>query len=154
MTSDQTKQEIPFSGSSDDPFKVIRCYNGDCYESDHELVGEEPLVIRIEGEAYAVIMRTPGDETFHTAGFCLAEGIVDDFNDFATIGYCEQLDPNIIDVKLTSERLKTVAPILERKGFVSQTSCGICGKVMVEDLCQMLTPVKDDTVITLDQAIA
>ncbi|MDH3877188.1 MAG: formate dehydrogenase accessory sulfurtransferase FdhD, partial [Desulfobacterales bacterium] len=41
------------------------------------LLAEEPLSIRIEGKPYAVVMRTPGDEFAHVAGFCLTEGIID-----------------------------------------------------------------------------
>jgi formate dehydrogenase assembly factor FdhD len=40
------------------------------------LLGEEPLSIRVEGKPYAVVMRTPGDEMAHVAGFCLTEGII------------------------------------------------------------------------------
>ena len=36
-----------------------------------ELLGEEPLSIRVEGKPYAVVMRTPGEEAAHAAGFCL-----------------------------------------------------------------------------------
>ena len=42
-----------------------------------ELLGEEPLSIRVEGKPYSVIMRTPGEEIAHVAGFCLGEGIID-----------------------------------------------------------------------------
>ena len=51
------------------------------------LIGEEPLSIRVENNAYAVVMRTPGDERFLAAGFCLAEGLVDRIEDFATLGH-------------------------------------------------------------------
>jgi FdhD protein len=42
-----------------------------------DLIGEEPLSIRVQGEPYSIVMRTPGDEIQHVAGFCLGEGIVD-----------------------------------------------------------------------------
>ena len=47
-----------------------------------------------------------------------------------------------------------MAALLERRGFVSQTSCGICGKEMVEDLRQILVPSEDKTIIDINQAIA
>ncbi|MGD9224389.1 MAG: formate dehydrogenase accessory sulfurtransferase FdhD, partial [Desulfobacteraceae bacterium] len=53
-------------------------------------MGEEPLSIRVQGKPYAVIMRTPGDEIAHAAGFCLSEGIVDSADDFANLGFCEE----------------------------------------------------------------
>ena len=33
-----------------------------------ELILEEPLSMRIDGNSYAVVMRTPGDEINHAAG--------------------------------------------------------------------------------------
>jgi len=119
-----------------------------------ELIGEEPLLIRIEDKPYSVVMRTPGEEVPHVAGFCLGEGLVDEFEDFSTIGYCDQMDPNVVTVKLQPARKKKVATLLKRQGFISQTSCGICGKEMIKDICQALTPLTDETKINIDKVIA
>jgi len=108
-----------------------------------ELIGEEPLLIRIDEKPYSVVMRTPGEELFHAAGFCLGEGIADSVDDFMTIGYCKDLDPNVIDIRLKTERREKIHDLLERKSFVSQTSCGICGKEMIKDLYQILTPAEN-----------
>lgn len=132
---------------------TIRCEEGICRVCEENLIGEEPLLIRVEGEPYSVIMRTPGEETFHAAGFCLAEGLVDAPGDIAIIGHCEDMDPNVVEVKLNPSRKIEVAALLERRGFVSQTSCGICGKELIEDMCQALRPVKDETEISVDEAI-
>lgn len=130
--------------------KIIRCKNGNTLlAEDQMLIGEEPLSIRVENNPYAVVMRTPGDERFLAAGFCLAEGLVDRIEDFATLGYCEQMDPNVISVTLTPQRREKVAAILERRGYISQTSCGICGKELVKDLTQNMIPSTDNTRIDL-----
>ena len=125
-------------------YPVVRCNRGGCRTGSHELIGEEPLLIRIDGKPYTVVMRTPGEEIFHAAGFCLGEGIADSPDDFLTIGYCKDLDPNVIDIQLKPERREKIPDILARRGFVSQTSCGICGKEMVKDLYQVLTPAEND----------
>ncbi len=52
-------------------YSVIHCEEGLCQSSNHELIQEEPLLIRVEGKPYSVVMRTPGDEIPHAAGFCL-----------------------------------------------------------------------------------
>lgn len=109
-----------------------------------ELIGEEPFLISIEEKPYSVVMRTPGEEVSHAAGFCLGEGIIDSPSDIKTTGYDKNLDPNIIDIWLTPERKEKIQGLLERKIFVSQTSCGICGKEMVRDLYQKITPARDD----------
>ena len=119
-------------------FEVTRLKDGRPVTDTHDLISEEPLLIRIEDNPYSVVMRTPGDETFHAAGFCLAEGIVDDYKDFNSIGFCADMDPNVVEVTLRPERLEKVSALLERKGFVSQTSCGICGKGFIDEISQIL----------------
>lgn len=118
-----------------------------------ELIAEEPLLIRIDETPYSVVMRTPGQELFHAAGFCLGEGLVDSADDFAAVGYCKDLDPNVIDVRLTEQRREKVSELLARRGFVSQTSCGICGKEMVKDLHQILTPAENGFQVDMDRAL-
>jgi FdhD protein len=108
-----------------------------------ELLVEEPLAIRIHDNPYAVVMRTPGDEAAHAAGFCLGEGVVDSPSDLETIGYDDKADPNTVDVWLTPERRRKVGDILERRGYVSQTSCGICGKEMLSDIYQKTAPAEN-----------
>jgi FdhD protein len=134
-------------------YQVTRCDNGIIRTGSHELIGEEPLLIRIDERPYSVVMRTPGEELFHAAGFCLGEGIADSPDDFSTIGYCRDLDPNVIDIRLKPERREKIHEVLERRGFVSQTSCGICGKEMVKDLYQILTPVDDNFQVDLSRIL-
>ena len=98
------------------------------------MIGEEPLLIRIDGKPYSVVMRTPGEELFHAAGSVLERGLRILRMISLTIGYCKDLDPNVIDVRLKPERREKIPDLLERKSFVSQTSCGICGKEMIKDL--------------------
>lgn len=125
-------------------YHVLRSKRGVYEASSLEFIGEEPLLIRIEDKPYSVVMRTPGEELFHAAGFCLGEGIVDSPDNFETIGYDEALDPNVIDIRLKPERRKKIHDLLERRSFISQSSCGICGKKMIRDLHQIVTPVETD----------
>jgi FdhD protein len=134
-------------------YQSFRCKEGSCVTDPLELIGEEPFLIRIEDNDYSVVMRTPGDEVFHAAGFCLGEGIIDDLDDIRTIGYDRQMDANVVDVWLTPERRKKIPHLLKRKSYISQTSCGICGKKMIEDLNQMLTPAADGFEVDLGAAI-
>ena len=117
------------------------------------LLGEEPLSIRIEGNPYAVVMRTSGDEIAHVAGFCLTEGIIDTPDDLTSIGFCEDDDSNMVTVTLTPSQRDKISGILERRGFVSQTSCGLCGKELVEDLFQIVKPLEDGQSIEIKKAI-
>jgi FdhD protein len=99
-------------------------------------------------------MRTPGEEVPQAVGFCLGEGIVDSPDDIRTVGYDDQLDSNLVDVWLQPQRASRVRGILERKRLVSQTSCGICGKNLIEDLHQNLTPADDSFVVPVERVFA
>ena len=131
------------TGKETKSYQVLRCKTGGSRTSSIEFIGEEPFLIRIDDKPYSVVMRTPGEEIFHAAGLCLGEGIADSPDDFMTIGYDKDLEPNIIDIWLKPERREKIHDLLERRGFVSQTSCGICGKEMVKDLYQILSPAEN-----------
>ncbi len=119
-----------------------------------DLIVEEPLSIRINGQPYAVVMRTPGDEACHVAGFCLAEGLVDRPEDIVTTSFCTEEGTNVATVTLTEARSVLVADLLERRGFVSQTSCGICGKEVVRDMQQILRSLPTRIKVSADQVNA
>ncbi len=123
------------------PHFMILYQNTVRLRQEHQLIIEEPLSIRVNGKPYSVVMRTPGLEREHAAGFCLVEGLVDQPEDICSLGFCTEEGTNVATIILTSERTRKVSDILERKGFVSQTSCGICGKEVVKDLQQILTPM-------------
>lgn len=144
------QEQLNSIGKITESYQVISFEKGVCRTRFHELIGEEPLLIRIDAKPYSVVMRTPGEEVFHAAGFCLGEGIADSPDDFMTIGYCKDLDPNVVDIRLKPERRDKIQNLLERRGFVSQTSCGICGKEMIKDLYQVLTPAENGLKIDIN----
>jgi len=134
--------------------KLIHWNNRTKTAANRKLLGEEPLSIRIEGNPYAVVMRTPGDEIAHVAGFCLTEGIIDSPDDLTSIGFCEDNDTNVVTVTLTPSRREKISDIMDRRGFISQTSCGLCGKELVKDLYQIIQPLGDRQPIEIKKALA
>jgi len=122
---------------------VVRWDRQGATETQRALIGEEPLSIRVQGNPYSVVMRTPGDELAHVAGFCLAEGIIDTRGDYTAMAFCDGDDTNVVTVTLSPSRRTQISKILDRRGFISQTSCGLCGKELVRDLTQTITPLPD-----------
>ncbi|UCF94212.1 MAG: formate dehydrogenase accessory sulfurtransferase FdhD [Desulfobacterales bacterium] len=120
---------------------------------DRDLIGEEPLSIRVQGKPYSVVMRTPGDEIAHVAGFCLGEGIIDTPDDCTSIAFCDGADTNVVTVTLKSSRRDAISETLDRRSYISQTSCGLCGKELVRDLYQVIHPLKDGCKIALTAAL-
>jgi FdhD protein len=119
-----------------------------------DLLGEEPLSIRIQGSPYSVVMRTPGDEIPLVAGFCLTEGIIDTPHDYTSIAFCDGEDTNVVAVTLNPSRREQISSILDRRGFISQSSCGLCGKELVKDLFQIIQPLNNDKRIDIKKALA
>jgi FdhD protein len=99
------------------------------------LVAEEPLEIRIGGEAAAVTMRTPGNDFELAAGFLLTEGVVERGDQITEMRYCVDEEPqqyNILSVTLTGD-----APGMAASGFrnfTTTSSCGLCGKASIDDV--------------------
>ena len=68
-------------------YKLIHWDTASNKEKDKKLLREEPLSIRVQGNPYSVVMRTPGDEIALVAGFCLTEGIIDSADDYTSMAF-------------------------------------------------------------------
>ncbi len=99
---------------------------------------EEPLEIRINGEAIAVTMRTPGNDEELAAGFCLTEGIVCDGDDIAGVAFCgDSEEDNVVDVEVDDRDRRNAIERSRRASYVS-SSCGICGKQTLDRIDQIV----------------
>jgi FdhD protein len=86
---------------------------------------EEPLEIRVDGEALAVTMRTPGHDEELALGFLLGEGLIDGPR---PAGPTTDFAANIVEVE---------GPLLHAPGvrrFYTTSSCGVCGKGALEQV--------------------
>jgi FdhD protein len=100
---------------------------------------EEPLEVRLHGQSFAVIMRTPGADRELAAGFLFAERVLLDADDLGTIEYCT--DPsaehpeNIVNVTLAGETAGKIDQMLAgRRQVTSNSSCGLCGRLTIDSL--------------------
>jgi FdhD protein len=106
------------------------------------LATEEPLGIRVGGEALAMTMRTPGDDIELAAGFLVSEAVVHSRADIAEIRLCDGTScghgnhddgdlGNIADVTLTAG---VGVPVGARRNFMTTSACGVCGKTSIADI--------------------
>jgi FdhD protein len=101
------------------------------------LAVEEPLEIRIGGEAFAVTMRTPGDDIDLIHGYCFAEQIITAAEDIVTARYCAGTGPdglntyNVLDLTLAPG---VVPPAAAARKVVTSSACGVCGTTSIETL--------------------
>ena len=135
------------------PNYPVTYWQENCREKlPRDLILEEPLSIRVQGKPYSVVLRTPGDELPHVAGFSLAEGIIDSIDDYTSLAFCDGEDTNVVTITLKPSRLKKVSRHLDRRGFISQTSCGLCGKELVKELYQFIKPLTNSVQLDLHRA--
>ena len=119
---------------------------------DDVLVVEEPLEIRVAGESFAVTMRTPGADRALALGFLYGEGIIREIGDVGRAEHCGRPGTpeygNVIDVLprpgelLDPERIRA-----GRRGTLTSSACGVCGREQVEDMIQRCQPINDDRAI-------
>jgi FdhD protein len=117
------------------------------------LAVEEPLGIRVDGQALTMTMRTPGDDIELAAGFLVSEAVVRGPDDIAEIRLCDGTTcghadhsageaGNIADVSLAHGVEVTRGA---RRNFLTTSACGVCGKTSIEDICVLPTvPLSSD----------
>ena len=108
---------------------------------------EEPLEIRVLGDAVAVTMRTPGCDEDLAAGYLFTEGLIHLGSDVLEMAHCGRGDvvgrENILNVFLTA----SAAAGFQRpspRGPVN-VSCGLCGKTSIDDVLLKFPPVAPST---------
>jgi FdhD protein len=99
---------------------------------DHVAV-EAPLEVRLNGEPFAVIMRTPGEDADLAAGFLLSEGVIRSADDVQRI---DPLDAtSALNVVLSRSRAEILPDLLSgRRNVAQNSSCGMCGRRTLESL--------------------
>ena len=98
------------------------------------LAVEEPLEIRLNGEAYLVTMRTPGNDIDLVHGLLYSEGIISERSDIVLARYCAGSDAgvnsyNVLEITLQSGASAAAAA---RRNVVTSSACGICGATSIE----------------------
>jgi FdhD protein len=101
------------------------------------LAVEEPLEIRVGGNALAITMRTPGHDVELAAGFLVSEAVIGSGEEFRGAIHCGgpgtgglENTYNVLDVTL-APGVTPPAPDMARN-FYTTSSCGMCGKASID----------------------
>ena len=106
-----------------------------------EVAVEEPLEIRVDGEALAVTMRTPGHDEELALGFLHGEGLIDGPR---PARLTEDLAANVVEV---SGPLSREMPA---RRFYTTSSCGVCGRGALEEVAVHAPPATPGPVVARD----
>ena len=129
---------------------VRRYRDGGSREDLDRLAVEAPLEIRIGGEPFTVLMRTPGDDEELVTGFLVSEGIVAEAAAIRSLRRPASLlgedCTNYIEVELAGSE-----PVATERRFFASASCGVCGKSSIDDLAIRRPPL--DSTLTVPAAL-
>ena len=126
--------------------RVTRVGRNGAGAADDVAATEEPLEVRLHGRPFAVIMRTPGADRELAAGFLLSESIIRSHDDLGAVEHCRHPHHpevhNIVDVYLMGEAARGLEAHLEgRRNVLTSSSCGLCGRVTIDSLCLVASPL-------------
>jgi FdhD protein len=107
---------------------------------------EEPMEIRLHGDPFAVVMRTPGADVELTAGFLWSERAISTLAELGTIARCADGEvwpgtgpapgpaarENVVNVTLVG--VDVAARLADRRRVLTNASCGVCGRLTLESL--------------------
>ncbi len=113
--------------------------------TDDTVVVEQPLQIRVGPEPFVVTMRTPGHDEELAVGLVFSEGVVTDPDDIVSAKHCLATDDgqrgNVVCVEL--EAGLSLDTTRDRRNLISSSSCGLCGKVAIDQLFGDIEPLPD-----------
>ena len=108
---------------------------------EDEVVVEEPLEVRVNGESISVTMRTPGNDFDLATGMLWTEGIIHAVGEIGTMAYCpDENNPdlkNIVNVGLVDPNRKFESS----RRLWANSSCGLCGKATLDAIRQNCKPI-------------
>ena len=117
---------------------AIHRLDGSKIESASDLVAaEEPLEIQVEGQNFAVLMRTPGHDRELVAGFLVTEGLIEKPQDILGIAGNETLS-----VRLWNAQAFDLAK--RARNLFSSSSCGLCSKSSLDAVQTKFPRLVDD----------
>jgi FdhD protein len=101
---------------------------------------ELALEVRLEGEPFSVIMRTPGADDDLAVGFLFSEGVIRHAGDIRAVEATDM--PNVISVRLSRDRAEILPDLLGlRRNVATNSSCGMCGRRSLESLKTTAPPL-------------
>ncbi len=88
-------------------------------------------------------MRTPGNDFELAVGFCLSEQVCRQPDDIATVAYCLSGDgPQEYNVVTVTHPYGPVDLEAHHRNFVSNSSCGLCGKTTLDQVEADCAPIE------------
>ncbi|MGI8678663.1 MAG: formate dehydrogenase accessory sulfurtransferase FdhD [Jatrophihabitans sp.] len=126
---------------------IVRLASGAAAASTpDDLAVEAPLVLGLDGDAIATLMRTPGHDLELTAGWLVVESGVRRADDVVTLRSCREDDTDRVHITLRSGVRRPRA-----RAFVTTAACGVCSADVLDlSLITNGIPHTDDWAVSRD----
>ena len=123
------------------PVDIVRVGDATWTDVTDVAATEEPLEIRLGGQPFVVIMRTPGSDHDLATGFLLSEQLVQAQTDISSMRYCTDDDgrdsENVLNVWLQGDAVtRAQAALASRRHVTANSACGVCGRRSIDDLME------------------
>ncbi len=118
-------------------FNVVKYTSASTEEKQEKLTPEAPLQIKINGKAYTITMRTPGNDIELAIGLLFTENIIHSYKDIIHVEESPDINQSnalVININVPDSLLE--GKNLFNRSIASSASCGVCGKI---DLCDLAT---------------
>ncbi len=113
-------------------FDVIRVGGDGTTTAADQVAREAALEVRLNGEPFSVIMRTPGADADLAMGFLFTEGVITSATDVRAV---TAPAPDVMDVTLSPSLAASVPALVgARRQVTLNSSCGMCGRRSLESL--------------------
>lgn len=110
------------------------------------VVVEAALELRISGEALVTTMRTPGHDEELALGWLLSEGLVAGARDVTSmLSSSESGGVTALDIAPAPGKLTHADTATSRRGALSTSACGVCGRRSVADLLAQCSRIDDES---------
>jgi FdhD protein len=132
---------------------IVKVVAGKALAMEDDVAAEEPLEIFVDGEPYYLTMRLPGEGILLALGLCSTEGIIDGMDNVAATSHCKDISTNRINIFLNSDCKTGAALSFKRKRSPTYSSCGICGKELVEEICTSVKKIEKRVTVPVSRIL-
>jgi len=128
---------------------VRKLVDGEGSRSPDQVIVEEPLEIRLDGQRVTTTMRTPGHDYELAVGFCLTDGLLGGAP-VERVRYCAT--GSAVDTAFNVVTVDTggQAPVPTPRLTTTTSSCGWCGTDAIDDVAQRLDRLPDPVAFDTD----
>lgn len=121
-------------------YKAYKYQNSSFQKVEDELVVEESLLINVNFKPFTLTMRSPGNEEDLVRGLLFTENIISIDTDYK-FQVTEKKNGVVTAVNVEVDEKNIQTDLLDKRNLLSVSSCGICGKLELNQKCEHLTPI-------------